>query len=499
MSALSRGGLFASFEDDKEEVAAAEVVESADNAEADLGAAQDELNEAEEAARVVDQASDDADTLEEVADTLESREESGGATPEEIEMAEVTVESICNRLGIKKPVSLAAESFTSHSDRKRQTQLAVEGIREIGDSIWQVILKIYKKIREWIMKAWDYFFDARTKLLARAKALEARVDKVEGTPKESVIQGSFIEGLIHQGKFPTIDAASASSTGKGVATSLGELVKGLDAAEKDFKDLVDQANKAISQNQDRDVNVDTNITVHSNAYRTIETTVMKASATLASTSVGMLSALVDDTEEAMSKNSKKAYIAKNAKVGSKVPAFIGDKDNLVKTVIGLSGKVNSSVFLGSVTGNRTEATSNIKDVYDIINKIKVQYVDVGGKVNKDFKAPVLKEEQMSGAVGKVISALEEMEDFNKNKKKLIDSFKKIESIAASAAHVSTGKLSPELKKSITAATKINTKVTQLLSSYFSMLYRYTLDVARNLLDYVQKSLAQYKQDEDDED
>ena len=49
MSALSRGGLFASFEDDKEEVAAAEVVESADNAEADLGAAQDELNEAEEA------------------------------------------------------------------------------------------------------------------------------------------------------------------------------------------------------------------------------------------------------------------------------------------------------------------------------------------------------------------------------------------------------------------------------------------------------------------
>lgn len=498
MSALSRGGLFASFEDDKEEVAAAEVVEDAQNVEADLGAAQDELNEAEEATRVVEQASDDADTLEEVADTLESREESGGATPEEIEMAEVTVESICNRLGIKKPVSLAAESFSSRSDRKRQTQLAVEGIREIGDSIWQVILKIYKKIREWIMKAWDYFFDARTKLLARAKALEARVDKVEGTPKESVIQGSFIEGLIHQGKFDPVGSLDKLPNSE---EDLNTTVDILKTTESEFKDVVDEANENIKNNDNKRITVRTTGVNEKDGKEVEISTRTRSASALALSSIKMLGVVIAGTKEITSKNGKKARINGKYDIGSKAPVFVIDSaafsanvDKVIQTVIrDLNGSKPKDVA-------RTGGSENkISEVYDVVNKIKVQYADVGGKVNKDYKAPVLKEAEMSKTVSKCIDQLEQLETFNKQRGKITGSLQKIESLAANSAHVSVGKLNPNIKKAITSATKINTKVTQIFTTYLSMEYRYKLDVIRNMLDYVQKSLAQYKQDEDDED
>ena len=180
MSKYSGRGLLASFENEEDTVDAAPMVEDADNAEAalaDAGEVQADINEAE---GVVDQAIEDSETLETVASQLESREQSGGATPEEAEMAEITVESICNRLGIARNPMQSMESFSSRSSRVRATRLSVEGIREVGDTIWKYIVKIYKKIKEWVLKAWDYLFDARTKLLARAKALEARLEKVEG-------------------------------------------------------------------------------------------------------------------------------------------------------------------------------------------------------------------------------------------------------------------------------------------------------------------------------
>lgn len=480
MSALSRGGLFASFEDDREEVAAAEVVESADNAEADLGAAQDELNEAEEATRVVEQASDDADTLEEVADTLESREESGGATPEEIEMAEVTVESICNRLGIKKPVSLAAESFSSRSDRKRQTQLAVEGIREIGDTIWQTILKIYRKIREWIMKAWDYFFDARTKLLRRAKALEAKVDKVEGTPKESVIQGSFIEGLAHKGGFPSFNELpkAVEQAEEGSSKFVLENTNSLKEQEEAFKKVVEAANKASESNPAGGVLVNNEF--------------IPASMALVSVSLGTLARILEDCDETTLSNGKKAYITKEFTLGNKLPGITGitsdDKALISKYKNGIAG------FKGQI-GKTDEATN----ILEVIKKVKVQYVETTKRINKDFKAKVLTESEMSSIVSKCVNALEDFKDAEKNIKKFTDSMKIIESIAQSAGGSVTKKLDSDAKKAFSSAAKVNTKITQVLSTAMSYFKKTTLELIRYQLDYVQKSLAQYKQDEDDED
>ena len=105
------------------------------NAEKALGDAQAEFISAREAEDIADQALDDADTIDRISDTLQARIH--GATPEEVEMAQIAVETICNRLGIARPKPVALENYKDRVTRPDATALAVEGLKEIGDTIWK--------------------------------------------------------------------------------------------------------------------------------------------------------------------------------------------------------------------------------------------------------------------------------------------------------------------------------------------------------------------------
>lgn len=447
MSKYSGRGLLASFENEEDTVDAAPMVEDADNAEAalaDAGEVQADINEAE---GVVDQAIEDSETLETVASQLESREQSGGATPEEAEMAEITVESICNRLGIARNPMQSMESFSSRSSRVRATRLSVEGIREVGDTIWKYIVKIYKKIKEWVLKAWDYLFDARTKLLRRAKALEARVEKVEGTPKESVIQGGFIKDLMVGTAF------------KGVANTdkaLGEAVKKVkDAAAVRVGDMAaaiaDAAGTGAANSTDRIIDV-------------VQKEVDKLAGAVSTKGVGA---------DVVSKSkSSKEYKVMFAPLGGEVPVVTIPESGAAKGI----------------------------DLLKLYKKAKVTTEKSYDKVNENFKAPVLKETEMIGAVGKVIAALEEMEDVKKDVNKFRDelekAIKKLDSVGQAPTKDDSSK---EVNKVAKEAGQVVAVLPRVVSGAITNGSKVILSYCRAVLDYVQKSASQYKVENDDEE
>lgn len=447
MSKYSGRGLLASFENEEDTVDAAPMVEDADNAEAalaDAGEVQADINEAE---GVVDQAIEDSETLETVASQLESREQSGGATPEEAEMAEITVESICNRLGIARNPMQSMESFSSRSSRVRATRLSVEGIREVGDTIWKYIVKIYKKIKEWVLKAWDYLFDARTKLLARAKALEARLEKVEGTPKESVIQGGFIKDLMVGNNFTGVENTK---------TALDAAVKKVKAAAA--VRVGDMATKIATATQNEAAN---------------------SKERIVSVVQGEIDALVDGISTKGAENGAiakpkggKGYLVMFAPLGAEVPVIL------------MPAK-------GSIQG---------ADALKLYKKAKVVTEKSYDKVNENFKAKVLEEADMSGAVSKVISALEDMEDVKKDVNKFRDelekAIKKLDSVGQTPTKDATNK---DVNKVAKEAGQVVAVLPRVVSGAITNGSKVILNYCRAVLDYVQKSAAQYKVEEDDED
>lgn len=445
MSKYSGRGLLASFESEEDTVDAAPMVEDADNAEAalaDAGEVQADINEAE---GVVDQAIEDSETLETVASQLESREQSGGATPEEAEMAEITVESICNRLGIARNPMQSMESFSSRSSRVRATRLSVEGIREVGDTIWKYIVKIYKKIKEWVLKAWDYLFDARTKLLRRAKALEARVDKIEGTPKESVIQGNFTQTLTVGNAFGGVQKTGNLKANVDKINKVAEIRIG-DGISK----VIDDINKGAADAKDLGAAVDKSLDeVMGPLSKDVKGSVAKA------------------------KSNKDYETVFEAPLGNDIPVII------------------STVPAEGATQ---------KEMYKALQKVKVDVVKQTEKFNKDFKAPVLSENDMSKALTDVISALEDLEDTNKNigkfRTELDKAIKKLESVGQSPTN---SKETKETNKEVKDIMKAVGAIPRISSGVLTKGVKVILEYCRSVMDYVQKSAAQYKVEDDDEE
>ena len=151
-------GLLASMESEQDVVE--EVLDTAENVEADLGEAAEVAGDIDDGIAAIDQGEADAETLETIADTLEETEQEGGADPVTARVAEVAVEAIYARLGItRKPVS-SMEAFGDKATRVRATQLSVEGIREVVRSVWEAVKKVLLQIKEWIMKFVDSIFNA---------------------------------------------------------------------------------------------------------------------------------------------------------------------------------------------------------------------------------------------------------------------------------------------------------------------------------------------------
>ena len=194
-------GLVAAMESAENTPGVDETIPAADSAETSL------LETAEAGAEVtgtlddIESAQADSDSLGAIAETMEATEETGGLDPVAAEVAEVAVESICNRLGVARR-KYALESFGSKDKRVAATRYAVEEIRGVLNRIWDAIVAAFGKVKEFLKNFFKALFDSNEKLAQRADALVNKATNAKGAPKEKEIAaGGFGKALATGGAF----------------------------------------------------------------------------------------------------------------------------------------------------------------------------------------------------------------------------------------------------------------------------------------------------------
>lgn len=188
-------GLVAAMESETEgeEQAIIEVApEAADTLETDMLETNEHLDEAEEIQEAIEDAEEGAEQLEAISDVMEEAgEKEGGVSEDAAKIAEIAVESIYARLGVKKrAVMPAMESFATKTTRLNATKVAVEEFREQAKIIWGKIVAAIKMVWDKISDFFAKLFDANVKLKTRAESMRASALKLTGEAKEKEIEVS---------------------------------------------------------------------------------------------------------------------------------------------------------------------------------------------------------------------------------------------------------------------------------------------------------------------
>ena len=203
---------------------------AADSLETDMLEANDQVGEIDDMNTSVEEAEEDADTLEDIASVMDESTQNGGMDQVSARVAEVAVESIYKRLGVRKSKGLPAmESFGAKGTRMSATKIAVEGVREVLKTIWEKIKAAAEKVWGWIKSFWQAICNTAGKLKDRAGALLAKVKGLKGLKAESdkVDLGSTGAAVAVDGK------SDAASLNKG----LDELVKAVEGTDKTITSL----------------------------------------------------------------------------------------------------------------------------------------------------------------------------------------------------------------------------------------------------------------------
>ena len=188
--------LYASMENEEELVEAVPEVTTDDVIEAqevteEVAEAEAEVEEVQEA---IEEGVQDAETLETVADTLEETVEDGGADPATAQMAEVAVESIYRRLGIQAKAMPALEAFNDKEQRIAATKLAIEGIKETAQKVWEAIVNFFKNLWQAFGRLWE-----KVKNLFRnnTKVLTSLLNEIKGMEvAEAELKGGAVNRLL---------------------------------------------------------------------------------------------------------------------------------------------------------------------------------------------------------------------------------------------------------------------------------------------------------------
>lgn len=185
--------LFAALENAEGEVelntdVVPEVEMDAEVAAADTGEAAAEI---EELTEVVEDAVNEVETLGEITDNLEQKVEEGeGVSPETVEIAEIAVEAIYKKLGIKSSVKPmpAIENFKSKNSAQASLRVAVEGMGETIKNVWKKIVAVLKGIWQKIVDFFSKFFANAEKVKKAAQAIKDQAAKAKGTKKEDKLK-----------------------------------------------------------------------------------------------------------------------------------------------------------------------------------------------------------------------------------------------------------------------------------------------------------------------
>lgn len=146
----------------------------------------------------------DAGTLGDIQEVMAQSVESGeGLTEEAAAIAEVAVESIRARLGMKRGTKVipALESFGSKSSRLHATKIAMETIGESIKKIWENIIKAIKWVWDKIKGFWLSLTKSRGSLLKHLEGMQKRVaDMAAETLNEKTVKGSAAATFSINGK-----------------------------------------------------------------------------------------------------------------------------------------------------------------------------------------------------------------------------------------------------------------------------------------------------------
>lgn len=186
--------------EDTVETAAAEV----DMAESDVDAADEVIADAES----------DLSTLDGIADKLEATEENGGIDAGSAAIVEVAVERLYQKLGVTRAKAMPAlESFGADSSRLKATRIAVEEIRENAKKVWEAILRMIAKAREFIVAFFKKVFTATGRVKERAEKLKAALEQVKGEASQTEItEASFAPQLANNKKVSYDDVSDFLAT-----------------------------------------------------------------------------------------------------------------------------------------------------------------------------------------------------------------------------------------------------------------------------------------------
>ena len=192
-----------------------EVIESSD-VEADP--VEEGVDEIEEAAEETEEAVDQIETSEEVVEALESIYASmesamadGGLTAREAGFANAAIAAQLKRLRVASPIKMSTESFVSLEDRKANTELSMETLKEVGKKVVDAIRAALKAVREAAKNFWIKITDTGGRLQKRALELIKVLDGKEGEIKHlnaatagaNVIKGiQWLSGGIKRADWP---------------------------------------------------------------------------------------------------------------------------------------------------------------------------------------------------------------------------------------------------------------------------------------------------------
>lgn len=256
---LKNGLCFAMEEDAAVAASTAEMVPET-QAEVETATAEvaEQVGEVEQMDDAVVDAETDAGTLGDIQEVMSDAVETGEGLPEEAAaVAEIAIESIRQRLGMKakspRSVMPALESFGSKGSRLAATKIALEGVADTIKTIWANIIKALK----WVWEKIKSFFLTLTKnralLLKHLEGLQVRVKAFTAEGGAKTVTGGSAKAFNIDGKadFSTAEkvlgdsAKLLKSIGVGAAAAaamvnkLTDVKSGSDVMGKAGADLLD--------------------------------------------------------------------------------------------------------------------------------------------------------------------------------------------------------------------------------------------------------------------
>lgn len=152
----------------------------------------------DQAMEAIDEALGSAQTLDKIADSMEKIEASGGMDENMAAVAEVAIESLYKKLGVKKSALLAMETYSSEQTRKSATGLALENIQETAKKVWQAILNMLKQAYEFVKSFFKALFDKNAKMVFVAKSKLAALKKFrsDNNVDDSISDSKIVNNLL---------------------------------------------------------------------------------------------------------------------------------------------------------------------------------------------------------------------------------------------------------------------------------------------------------------